>query len=84
MIHINTKTNPAVLTAGGSPADIAADFCFAIGNLYSAMCKADRQAGEIFRNAIVSGLMHPDSPTWKLQPRPGKIAVATRIPRERD
>lgn len=84
MLHINTETKPPVLAAGGHPIDIAADFCYAIGKLYSAMSRADPKAAEMLRDALVTGVTSPDSPTWKLQQRPGEIAIATRIPQERE
>lgn len=84
MLHINTETNPATLAAGGNPIDIAADFCYAIGKLYSAMSRADPMAAELLRDALVTGVTSPDSPTWKLRQRPGEIAVAARIHKERE
>lgn len=84
MLHINTETKPATLAAGGSPIDIAADFCYAIGKLYAAMRRADPKAAELLRDALVTGVTNPDSPTWKLRQRPGEIAIATRIPQERE
>ena len=84
MLHINTETKPATLAAGGNPVDIAADFCYAIGKLYAAMRRADPKAAELLRDALVTGLSHPDAPTWNIQQRPGEIAVAARIPKERE
>ena len=82
MLHINTETKPPVLAAGGHPIDIAADFCYAIGKLYAAMNRADPKAAELLRDALVTGVTSPDSPTWKLRQHPGEIAVAVRIPKE--
>ena len=84
MLHINTETNPSTLAAGGSPIDIAADFCYASGKLYAAMSRADPKAAEMLRDSLVTGVTNPDSPTWKLRQRPGEIAIATRIPQERE
>lgn len=82
MLHINTETKPPKLVASGDPIDIASDFLYAIGKLYTAMSKADRDAAELLRDALVTGVTNPDSPTWKLRQRPGEIAIATRIPQE--
>lgn len=64
------------IAARGSEIEIATDVLFLISEIHANLARADKDAGELFRRAICSGVCDEDTPVFDGCPSPGRAYVS--------